>query len=392
MTQSMLELKVPAPIRTFGATITIEGELPAFTTSGTMYPTWAHSGESYWGGDNEVLAGAWDSGRTYSFGNVVAYDGYIYQAPSPVPSVGTAPLPGHLSGGTGDTFDLYGASAYTSTGGQQGFRTSREVTVSGVSILGYGPPGGMQNGYRVKLSRGNLVGSGGAYDNYDAYAEGTFQGPDGSDGWCHIAFDRPARLNTGTTYYIVHDGNDSVHPSFVAGVSSHFGFLTLTSPVDSLTDDWRTGVSGYGSALAGPNADHRLGFNLWESSWRYLPDAIQAVTRDARFLVYVGASGQSFDDITEDMMDEVSTVDTTYVGPSAFGGTGPPGTTRRCFRIKDIVPANSAAQQSVYLKYVPTLLPEDAPHGVAVYNVTAEPYTPGYELGPHSTTALFRPI
>jgi hypothetical protein len=380
--KSMAELKIPVPIRTLGARVTIEGELPGFR-HGVAYPTWdaADSG-SLWGGAGTLEGPPWESGRSYSVDDVVEKGGLVFLANDPI-AAGEDPFLGDESGGNVAST----LAAYSSTGGRQLFAVSTPVTCTGVSLWGYNAAGGfgMKHGYRVALSDGTPSGGTQNYDGYVKLTEGTFQGSDFSEGWQHIPFTHPVKLSSGTYHQILHDGNDSANPSAVMGAT--FGGAILTPPVGAI-GDWFTSSTGYGGAFDGSNADTRMVFKLWTTPWDLQAAGIPAVTREPRFLIYVGPSGMDLDSITDDMMTEVSAVDPTYVGPSSFGGTGP-GVARHCFRVKDIIPATPTNFQSLYIKYAPTNIPAGAPNGVAVYNVTAEAYVPGYALGEHSTSARF---
>lgn len=381
MTQSMFELKVPVPIRTFGAIVTIEGELPTFAGSGLVSPSWTDStGDSFWGGDNEVLAPEWSAGATYPGGYVAKYAGYVYQAPSPSGiSAGTQPSPGTQAGGYYGAESVGGSVALI--GAKQQFRVGSTVTVQGATIygltVGYDDigGGGINPGTRVGIADGtsSLLDSNNNYNSYPLLAEGTYTGPNHAGGEVHITFDKPALLTAGVAYAILVGDTQPIQnavfqPSYPAG--------SLSAPVSEIGAN-ESATGGRNGGYNGSNASSRLYFKLWTTPWLYLPNAVPAEPRDARFMVYVGPSGMEFDAISEDMLTEVSLPDPTYVG------------SRQCFRLKDIIPATPAALQSLYIRYAPTNLPTGGPHGVALYNVTAAPYVPGYELGPHSTSALF---
>lgn len=379
---SMVELKIPVPIRTLGARVAIEGELPAFR-HGVVYPPWDAGSGSYWGGTGALEGPPWESGRSYSVDDVVEKGGLVFLANDPI-AAGEDPFLGDESGGNVAST----TGSFTSTGGRQLFATSRAVTCTGVSLWGYNAAGGfgMKHGYRVGITDGTAIA--GVTENYDGYVkltEGTFQGADFSEGWQHIPFTHPVKLGSGTYHQIIHDGNNSANPSMVMAAS--LGGAILTDPVVSI-GDWLTSSTGYGGALSGVNAATRLVFKLWTTPWDLQAAGIPAVTRDPRFLVYVGPSGMDFNSISDDMMTEVSLADPTYVGPSSFGGTGP-GVERHCFRVNDIIPATPSNFQSLYIRYAPQNIPAGAPNGIAVYNVTAEAYVPGYALGQHSTSARF---
>jgi hypothetical protein len=377
----MIELKIPVPIRTLGATVTVEGELPAFR-HGVVYPAWnAGGGDSFWGGTGALEGPPWDAGQSYSVDDVVEKGGLVFLANGSI-AAGEDPFLGEEAGGqTGTT--VVGSTPF---GARQPFIASTVATCTGVSVYGFDAVNGfgLKHGLRVALTDGTGSGATLNYDYFNRLTEGTFQGADLTDGWGHIQFAHPIKLATATPYEVLVDGNNSANPSKIIGSAT--GSIVVTSPVGSVGTF--LGGSSYGGDISGTNSAARMLFKLWTTPWDLQAAGVPAVVRDPRFLVYVGPSGIDFDSISDDMMTVVSLADVTYVAPSSFGGTGP-SVARHCFRVKDIIPATPANFQSLYIRYAPTNIPVDAPNGVAVYNVTAEPYTPSYGLGPHSTSARF---
>lgn len=306
MTQSMIELKVPVPIRTFGATVTIEGELAP--SGDTIYPDWNVSddplNDSYWGsgvGTREARFMAYigpsglpfDSITDDMMSEIVEVD-VDYAAPTlGMESIAHPPF----TEGFGDSFDLGG----------------------------------------VELTLSNL--------RFDSLVSPT-----------HLVVDYTTSTGILTDQYVrVYAGNlrywDTFYTSgdpLTGGLYGSFGDIGGPIAPGSGTVELLTGIGLTGTA------PHK--FDIRE----YYVCTLHRIAS-------TGANLSGLIDVGD---------------TSALS-------TRTSFRLKEAIQATAANLQSLYLKYVPSTLPVDGPHGVAIYNVTIDGYVTSLDLGPHSTTASF---